>query len=155
MISVSLAALVIGLGAFGVLNGGNDIDRASAPERTSGAPTAVAPTSASSGPAVNETARGKMTTSQEQAVRKAEQYLDYSAFSKKGLIKQLKYEGFSAEDATFAVENIQVDWNEQAATKAEQYLDNGAFSRKGLIRQLEYEGFTQEQAEYGANAVGL
>lgn len=92
----------------------------------------------------------EMSASQEQAVGKAEDYIDYSPFSKKGLIKQLKYEGFSTKDAEFAVEHIKVSWKEQAAAKAEDYLDYSHFSRSSLIRQLKYEGFTQAQAEYGA-----
>ncbi|WP_425310552.1 Ltp family lipoprotein [Ammonicoccus fulvus] len=96
-----------------------------------------------------------MTVSQRQAVRKANDYLDYSAFSRKGLIDQLEYEGFSTADATFAVDNIKVDWNEQAAKKAQDYLDYSAFSRQSLIDQLEYEGFTTKQAEHGVKAVGL
>jgi hypothetical protein len=48
----------------------------------------------------------KETLSQQQAVRKAKDYLDYTAFSKKGLIDQLKYDGFSNEDATYAVDKI-------------------------------------------------
>lgn len=95
------------------------------------------------------------TVSQEQAIRKAKDYLAYSAFSASGLVAQLEYEGFSNEDATYAVDNITVDWNEQAAQKAKDYLDYSAFSRQGLIDQLVYEGFTQEQAVYGADSVGL
>jgi len=95
-----------------------------------------------------------MTMGQENAVAKAESYLSYAAFSRKGLIGQLKYEGFSTSDATFAVGHITVNWNEQAATKAQSYIDMTSFSRQGLIDQLVYEGFTQTQAKYGAKAVG-
>ncbi len=35
---------------------------------------------------------------------KAESYIEYTAFSRTGLIKQLKYEGFSTKDSTFAVD---------------------------------------------------
>ena len=55
--------------------------------------------------------------SHQNAVAKAEDYLDYTAFSRQGLIDQLEYDDFSTEDATFAVDNIIVDWNEQAAKK--------------------------------------
>ena len=95
-----------------------------------------------------------MTMGQENAVAKAESYLSYAAFSRKGLIGQLKYEGFSTSDATFAVGHITVNWNEQAAKKAQSYIDMTSFSRQGLIDQLVYEGFTQTQAKYGAKAVG-
>jgi hypothetical protein len=95
-----------------------------------------------------------LTMSQKNALSKAGDYLAYSAFSYTGLIKQLKFEEFSTEDATYAADNCGADWNEQAALKAQQYLDYSSFSRSGLIAQLEFEGFTKNQAEYGANAVG-
>jgi hypothetical protein len=63
----------------------------------------------------------------------------------------LEYENYSTEDATWAVDNLSVDWNQQAALKAEDYLDYTSFSRQGLVEQLMYEGFTTEQAEYGAS----
>ena len=96
-----------------------------------------------------------LSNEQQQAVRKAEQYLDQQAFSKSGLIDQLKYEGFSKADATKAVNTIKVNWMNQAALKAKQYLDQQSFSRAGLIDQLKYEGFNQRQAEYGATQAGL
>lgn len=96
-----------------------------------------------------------LTTPQEQAIGSAESYLDFSGFSREGLIDQLEYEGFSTEDAEFAVDHLGVDWGEQAVRVAESYLEYSNFSRSGLIDQLEYEGFTVEQAERGADAVGL
>lgn len=95
-----------------------------------------------------------MTVGQENALKKAKSYLDTMAFSKKGLVEQLEFEGFSTEDSTFAVENCGADWKEQAAKKAKSYMDLMAFSRDGLIEQLEFEGFTTEEAEYGATSVG-
>ena len=73
------------------------------------------------------------------------------AFSYSGLIEQLEYEGYSTEEATYAVDNCGADWKEQAAKKAEEYLKSMSFSKSGLIEQLEYEGFTHEQAVYGAD----
>ena len=104
---------------------------------------------------VTTKATKKLTVSQENAVEKATDYLDYTAFSRSGLIKQLKYEGFSTADATFGVDAQKANWNEQAAKKAKEYLDYSSFSRSGLIKQLRYEGFTAAQATYGANKVGL
>lgn len=66
----------------------------------------------------------------------------------------MEFEGFSTEDATFAVDFLDVDWNEQAAKSAETYLSYSSFSRQGLIDQLEYEGFTHDQAVYGVEKVG-
>ena len=101
----------------------------------------------------------------DQAVKSAESYLDFSAFSKQGLIDQLSSEygsQFTEEQATYAVQYLEdnnlVDWNEQAVKSAESYLNYTTFSRKELIDQLtsEYgEKFTEEQAEYAADQVGL
>lgn len=94
------------------------------------------------------------TMGEKNAVKKAESYLKFTAFSRIGLIGQLEYEGFSNSEAVYAVDHISVNWNEQAAKKAKQYLDFTSFSRQGLIDQLIYEGFTSSQAEYGVKAVG-
>jgi colicin import membrane protein len=94
---------------------------------------------------------GTMSLERANAIDTALSYLDYSAFSRSGLIDQLKYEGFSGSDAKFAVDSIDVDWSEQAAKSAASYLEYSAFSLSGLIDQLEYEGYTRAQAEYGAN----
>ncbi len=88
------------------------------------------------------------------ARKSAESYLEYSAFSRSGLIEQLVYEGFTTAEAEYGVDAQDADWNAQAALSAESYLEYSAFSRSGLIEQLEYEGFTTSQAEYGVDAAG-
>lgn len=96
-----------------------------------------------------------VTNSKTQASRTATSYLRYMAFSRSGLIRQLEFEGFSNEDATYGVDAQNADWNAQAAKMAASYLRSMSFSRSGLINQLIFEGFTQSQAEYGVNSVGL
>jgi hypothetical protein len=95
------------------------------------------------------------TAGQTQARASAEQYLDYSAFSRSGLIEQLEFEGFSTKDATYGTEAQHANWNDQAALAAKEYLDYSSFSRAGLIEQLTFEGYTPQQAEFGVNKVGL
>lgn len=96
----------------------------------------------------------EMTLGQKNAVRAAEDYLAYTGFSRSGLIGQLEYEGYSTDDATFAVDQIAVDWNSQAARVAQQYLDYTSFSRQSLLDQLIHDGFSPAEAEYGVGAVG-
>jgi PBP1b-binding outer membrane lipoprotein LpoB len=103
---------------------------------------------------VEKPAEPEVTMGQKQAVEKAHQYLEVSAFSRQGLIEQLVYEGFTTDEATFAVDFLGTDWRKQAAAKAERYLDLTAFSRQGLIDQLVFDGFTTAEAEYGVTAVG-
>jgi hypothetical protein len=67
----------------------------------------------------------------------------------------LEYEGYSTDDATWAVDSLNINWNEQAAKTAKDYLDYSSFSRSGLIDQLEYDGYTATQAEYGVSQAGL
>lgn len=88
------------------------------------------------------------------ALGSAENYLRIMAFSYKGLIEQLEFEGYSNEEAVYAADHCGADWNEQAAKAAKNYLDLMSFSRQGLIDQLVFEGYTQEQAEYGVTANG-
>lgn len=95
------------------------------------------------------------TFADEDALSMAKQYLDTMPFSYLGLIKQLEYEGFSTEEATYAADNCEADWNEQATEKAADYLGLMAFSRERLISQLEYDGFTYQQAVYGVTQNGL
>ena len=122
------------------------------PTATTPAVLAAIPTATTKSPA--STTSGE-TVSQRNAKRSAQDYLRYSAFSRSGLIGQLKYEGFSEEDAAYAVDTINPNWNDQAVKETGAYLKSSAFSRSGLIGQLMYGGFTQEQAEFGVNGVAI
>jgi uncharacterized iron-regulated membrane protein len=95
------------------------------------------------------------TVSQENARETAKSYLRHSSFSRKGLIEQLEFEGFSNKDATYGVDKQNADWNAQAVGSAKSYLSHSSFSRSGLIEQLEFEGFTATQAAYGVSQTGL
>jgi len=94
-------------------------------------------------------------------VSAARSYLALSGFSRQGLIDQLSSEygdKFSVEDATAAVDSLDVDWNAEATESAQSYTKLQGFSCQGLIDQLssEYgEQFTSEQAAFGAASMGL
>ena len=101
--------------------------------------------------------------SQQQAIAAAESYLQTEpGWSYQGLIDQLDSpdgSGFSVADATFAVNNISVNWRHQAALSAQSYMQSEpGWSCSGLVQQLDSPDggqFTQGQAEYGAQSVGL
>ena len=95
-----------------------------------------------------------VTLGMKNALQKAKDYLNFTAFSYTGLIKQLEYERYSHEEAVYGADNCGADWYEQAVLKGQNYLDFTSFSRDGLIRQLEYEGFTNAQAVYAVNELG-
>lgn len=70
---------------------------------------------------------------QRRAIKTAESYLSFTAFSKQGLIDQLEYEGYPADIAAYAAENCGADWDVQAAAKALEYLQYTSFSYSGLV----------------------
>ena len=114
------------------------------------------PTTEATEPIVEETApTAEITSGMRNALRAAKNYLSLMPFSYDGLIKQLEYEEYTHEEATYAAENCGADWYAQAAKAAKNYLDLMPFSRNGLIDQLEYEGYTSEQAAYAADQNGL
>lgn len=86
---------------------------------------------------------------QRMALESAKNYLRTMGFSKKGLISQLEFEGYTTSEATYAVNNCGANWKEQAVRVAKNYLNTMPFSRQELIDQLEFEGFTSEEAAYG------
>lgn len=101
-----------------------------------------------------------LTASQKNAVRSAKQYLSMAGFSRSGLIQQLSSQygdGYKTEDATAAVDSLNVDWDKQAVRSAKQYLEMQGFSCKGLIQQLSSSAgdkYTKSQATFGAKQAG-
>lgn len=94
-----------------------------------------------------------VTNGMKNALSKAESYLQIMAFSRQGLIDQLEYDGFTYNEAVYAVDHCGADWFQQAAERAQSYLDIMSFSRQRLIDQLEYDGFSYDQAVYGVDKV--
>lgn len=95
------------------------------------------------------------TETQQKALDKANEYVDTLPLSRKGLIKQLEYDGYTTDVATYAADNCSANWNKEAKEMAEQYMDSTTYTYKDMVQQLETEGFTKEQAKFGAKAVGL
>ena len=101
-----------------------------------------------------------LTKAQKNAVRSANSYLEFSGFSRNGLISQLSSEyvdDYDVRDATVAVDSLSVDWNTQAVRSANSYLEMSGFSCNGLINQLSSEyadKYTESQARYGAQQAG-
>ncbi len=94
------------------------------------------------------------TVGQKNALKKAESYSKTMHMSKSGIYKQLTSEygeGFTAEEAQYAIDNIVVDWNANALEKAKSYQTTMNMSKSRIYEQLtsEYgEGFTAEEAQY-------
>ena len=96
----------------------------------------------------------ELTFGQINALLSAESYLSFAGFSYEGLINQLKYEGYTDDEATYAADKCGADWNKQALRSADSYLSFTAFSYSGLINQLKFDKYTPEQATYAADNCG-
>lgn len=122
IIGIIIAVIVI-LGIIGSMGGGNDTQQADNSQITE----AVSQTPATEADqetdtqeattAVATTAESTATLGESNALDSAMSYLNFMAFSKEGLIYQLEYEGYSNEEAKYAVKNCGADWNEQALKK--------------------------------------
>lgn len=88
------------------------------------------------------------------AIKAAESYLKYSSFSRKRLVDQLRFEGYTSDEAVFACDYLEPDWYSEAAEAAASYMSYSSFSRQGLLDQLKFEGFTDDEAAYGVASVG-
>lgn len=88
------------------------------------------------------------------ALKSAENYLSFTAFSKQGLYDQLTSEAgdkYPAEAAQYAVDNVKADWKEQALKSAKNYQEIMPMSDEQLKGQLTSEAgdkFTEEEAQY-------
>ena len=77
--------------------------------------------------------------------------------SKAGVYDQLTSEygeKFTAEEAQYAVDNLDVNWKENALKKAKVYQETMAMSPSAIYDQLvsEYgEKFTEEEAQYAVD----
>ena len=96
----------------------------------------------------------KPTVGQKNALKKAESYSATMHMSKRGIYKQLTSEygeGFTAEEAQYAIDNMNADWNANALAKAKSYQESMSMSKSAIYKQLisEYgEEFTAKEAQY-------
>jgi len=87
-------------------------------------------------------------------LQKALQFIENLDKSYTGLIEILEFVGYSHEEAVYAADNCNADWNQEAAESARGYMDVKDFSKEELIKQLiDGDGYTKEQAEYGASTI--
>ena len=92
-------------------------------------------------------------TELENAIESAEAYSNVFAYSKKELIEQLKYDGFSEDIAECAAKSINANWKENCVRSAHSYLEIISYSKEELIHQLDYVGFTAEEIDYAMNQI--
>lgn len=96
----------------------------------------------------------KVSSEYKAALRSAKDYSDTMHMSKSGLYDQLTSdagEGFPADAAQYAIDNVKADWNKNALETAKTYRDDMSMSDNDIYDQLtstDGEGFTSDQANY-------
>ena len=147
-----IVIIVVALFVIGLIFGTDDAETTS--------PQAVAAGDAAAETEVIAVEDDGMTNQQKNAVRSAKNYISFAGFSRDGLINQLSSDagdGYDIDDATIAVDSMDIDFNEQAGKSAKNYVSIQGFSCDGLINQLSSSAgdkYTKEQAEYGAKLAG-
>ena len=103
-------------------------------------------------PVVNEPtvvyADGK---SQKEAVEKTKDYVKYDHASKANIRKQLiEWDGFSEEDAQYAVNHVKCNYKKAALETAKDYYKHNHMSKEDIQDQLtsEWDQFTEKEAQY-------
>lgn len=119
-------------------------------------PAEETPAEEAPAPPVEEApAEPEMSVQQKNAVRAADNYISIMPFSSSSLATQLEFEGYTTDEANYAISQLDVDWAEQAVKAAENYIDIMPFSAESLTTQLEFDGHSPEHAAAAVASVGL
>lgn len=90
-------------------------------------------------------------TKKAEALAKAMIYLKSSAYSYRGLKKQLEDCGYTESQAQYGAHSCGANWYEQAIKSAKMHLRSEPFSYDGLYEQLIGDGFLHNEATWGVD----
>ena len=97
-----------------------------------------------------------LNENQVQAIQTAKDYLDTMHLSQTELSQMLSVENIDSEDAKFALEYLDIDWNQEARKKAKEYCKHKiGFSKEKLKAQLLFDHFTEEEADFAVSHINV
>lgn len=97
-----------------------------------------------------------LNENQVQAIQTAKDYLDTMHLSQTELLQMLSVENIDSEDAKFALEYLNIDWNQEARKKAKEYCKHKiGFSKEKLKAQLLFDHFTEEEADFAVSHINV
>ena len=97
-----------------------------------------------------------LNENQLQAIQSAKGYLDTMHLSQTELLQMLTVENIDLEDAKFALEYLNIDWNQEARKKAKEYCKHKiGFSKEKLKAQLLFDHFTEEEADFALSHINV
>ena len=95
-----------------------------------------------------------LSENQVQAIQTTKDYLDTMPLSQTELLQMLTVEDINLEDAEFAIEYLDIDWNQEARKKAKEYCKHKiGFSKVKLKAQLLFDHFTEEEADFALSHI--
>ncbi len=97
----------------------------------------------------------ELTNSQKNAVIRAYEEENFWHVSRDYLIYDVLvgFDYFSVEDATFAVDHMEVDFDEQAVLFVKE--NSSGQSRGGIVEMMRYYGYTEEQINNALEQAGF
>lgn len=114
--------------------------------------------SSSASPSTSSQAVAPPTEMQLVAMEMAVYYFEnynWAPHTRITLVQTLESSGFDLEDARYAVNAIDVNWNSTAAFYAQEFLGYGiGYSKPTVIAMLRVEEYTLAEATHGVNAIG-
>ena len=97
-----------------------------------------------------------LSENQVQAIQTAKDYLATIPLSQTELLQMLTVEDINLEDAEFAIEYLDIDWNQEARKKAKEYCKHKiGFSKVKLKAQLLFDHFTEEEADFAVSHINV
>lgn len=97
-----------------------------------------------------------LSENQVQAIQTAKDYLATIPLSQTELLQMLTVEDINLEDAEFALEYLDIDWNQEARKKAKEYCKHKiGFSKVKLKAQLLFDHFTEEEADFALSHINV
>ena len=100
----------------------------------------------------SESSTVEVTQEFKNALETGLRYANGQQLSKDWVYKQLIHDGFSADAAQYAINNMDdVDWEGLALERAQRYYYSMSLSKETVRKQLIHEGFTTSQAQYAVD----
>lgn len=93
-------------------------------------------------------------TGHKNAYNTAKKRVDNDAMSRSAVYKDLINNGYSDEEALYAVDECGIDWNDSCYRYGKFRLKYNNFSKKQLETDLQGKGFEQSEIEYALDKLG-
>lgn len=103
---------------------------------------------------VEEDAEVEVKLGHKNAYNRAKKLVDDDAQSRKVVYEDLLKNGFSEEEAKYAVDDCDIDWNNSCYREGKYKLKYNNYSKKQLDEYLQGKGFKKSEITYALDKLG-